>query len=123
MQQVILIFYVLILFCLNALILLQHGKGADMGASFGSGASQTVFGSQGSGSFLLKVTGALGALFFISCLLLNHITAKQVQQSQFILPNSVSSVPMNPQSQSQQSGASSVPASMSTGSAPAKQSN
>lgn len=49
---------------LVALVLLQHGKGADAGAAFGGGASQTVFGSQGSASFLSRVTAWLAVIFF-----------------------------------------------------------
>ena len=52
------------------LVMLQHGKGADMGAAFGSGSSGTVFGSRGSGSFFSRATGILGAVFFINCLLI-----------------------------------------------------
>ena len=51
-----------------ALVLLQQGKGADAGASFGAGASATVFGSQGSSTFLSKFTGILAAAFFITSL-------------------------------------------------------
>ncbi|WP_322980935.1 preprotein translocase subunit SecG [Pseudomonas sp. C11] len=51
-----------------ALVLVQQGKGADAGASFGSGASATVFGSQGSSTFLSKFTGILAAAFFITSL-------------------------------------------------------
>jgi preprotein translocase subunit SecG len=52
------------------LVMLQHGKGADMGAAFGSGSSGTVFGSRGSGSFFSRATAILGAVFFINCLLI-----------------------------------------------------
>ncbi|UCC56104.1 MAG: preprotein translocase subunit SecG [Gammaproteobacteria bacterium] len=52
------------------LVMLQHGKGADMGAAFGSGSSGTVFGARGSGSFFSRATAILGALFFINCLLI-----------------------------------------------------
>lgn len=55
---------------LSALVLLQHGKGADAGAAFGSGASSTVFGSQGSASFLTRATAALAILFFVNSLTL-----------------------------------------------------
>lgn len=50
------------------LVLLQHGKGADAGASFGAGASATVFGGQGSTTFLSRVTAILAACFFITSL-------------------------------------------------------
>jgi preprotein translocase subunit SecG len=52
------------------LVLLQHGKGADMGASFGAGASGSLFGSTGSANFLSRTTGVLAAIFFISTLAL-----------------------------------------------------
>ncbi len=61
---------VLIAAGLIGLILVQHGKGADMGAAFGSGASGTVFGSQGSGSFLTRATTVLAVLFFLNSLFL-----------------------------------------------------
>ena len=57
--------YVVVCVVLLMVILLQQGKGADAGASFGSGASATVFGSQGSSTFLSKFTGILAAGFFI----------------------------------------------------------
>jgi preprotein translocase subunit SecG len=50
------------------LVLLQHGKGADMGASFGAGASGSLFGSTGSANFLSRTTGVLAAIFFVSTL-------------------------------------------------------
>lgn len=62
----ILLGHVLLALALIALILLQHGKGADAGAAFGSGASSTVFGSQGSGSFMSRATKWLAILFFIT---------------------------------------------------------
>jgi len=66
----LIIFQTLIAGGLIVLILMQHGKGADMGAAFGSGASGTVFGSQGSGSFLTKATTILATLFFLNSLLM-----------------------------------------------------
>jgi preprotein translocase subunit SecG len=62
---------------LIGLILLQHGKGADMGATMSSGASQTLFGSTGSASFLQRLTAGLALLFFITSLSLGHLAAKQ----------------------------------------------
>ncbi len=66
MEQIILIVHVLIAISIIGLILLQQGKGADMGASFGSGGSQTVFGSQGSGNLLTRATAVLATTFFIT---------------------------------------------------------
>lgn len=77
MQQLIFLLHILAAVCLVVLVLLQHGKGADAGAAFGSGASQTMFGSIGAVPFLTKVTAALGALFFLTSLFLGYVTAKQ----------------------------------------------
>ncbi|MEJ2633636.1 MAG: preprotein translocase subunit SecG [Acidihalobacter sp.] len=57
------------------LVLLQHGKGADAGAAFGSGASGTVFGARGSGTFLSRITGILAAVFFLNSLGLAYLSA------------------------------------------------
>lgn len=70
---VLLVTTVLLSIALIALILMQHGKGADAGAAFGGGASGTVFGSKGAGNFLTRTTGVLAAAFFINCLALAYI--------------------------------------------------
>lgn len=62
-----------------ALVLLQQGKGADAGASFGAGASATVFGSQGSSTFLSKFTGILAAAFFITSLGLGFFAKEKAE--------------------------------------------
>ena len=64
MDQIILIVHLLVALAIIGLIMLQQGKGADMGASFGAGASQTLFGSSGSGNALTSATAWLVALFF-----------------------------------------------------------
>ncbi len=81
MQQLTLILHVLSAAALVALILLQQGKGADIGAAFGSGASNTMFGSRGSVSFLTKVTAVLAVVFFVTSLLLGHFTGEQAKQA------------------------------------------
>lgn len=87
MYQMILIIHVLAAVCLIALVLVQQGKGATAGAAFGSGASQTVFGSRGSGSFLLKVTISFIVLFFATSIGLNYLATQAVKQpQQIILP-------------------------------------
>lgn len=60
--------------------MLQRGKGADMGASFGAGASATLFGSDGSGNFMTRMTAILGTLFFIISLVLGNISARHGQK-------------------------------------------
>ena len=81
MYQLILIVHVLAAVCVIALVLVQQGKGATMGASFGSGASQTVFGSRGSGSFLLKVTIGFIVLFFVTSVALNRMATNAMKQT------------------------------------------
>ncbi len=70
LYNIILVVHVLIATGLIVLVLLQQGKGADAGAAFGSGASGTVFGSQGSASFLTRTTAVLATLFFVTSLTL-----------------------------------------------------
>lgn len=77
MQQLLMIFHVLIALSLIALVMLQRGKGADVGAAFGSGAANTMFGSQGSTPFLIKFTAILAALFFASSLGLGYLVSQQ----------------------------------------------
>ena len=70
-QQLIWFLHMFCAICIIILVLLQHGKGAEMGASFGSGASQTIFGSQGTGSFLTKLTTVFALLFAITSISLS----------------------------------------------------
>ena len=68
MYQILIVFQVLVGLSVIGLVLMQQGKGADAGAAFGSGASGTVFGAQGSASFLSRATALLALLFFSSSL-------------------------------------------------------
>lgn len=68
LETVVIVVHLLVAIGVVALVLLQQGKGADAGASFGAGASATVFGSQGSATFLSRFTGMLAAIFFITSL-------------------------------------------------------
>ncbi len=77
MYSVLLALYLIVSIILIGLILLQHGKGASMGASFGAGASNTVFGSVGSGNFLTHSTAVMAALFFIISLGITALYAHQ----------------------------------------------
>ena len=99
MYQLLLIIHVLIATVIIGLVLIQHGKGADIGAAFGSGASNTVFGSQGTGNFLFKLTGGLALAFFVTSLSLSSMVASQYQKTdQQVIPqqtsNSENSVPV-----------------------------
>jgi preprotein translocase subunit SecG len=84
LAQILFIFHVLISVTLIGLVLLQQGKGAEAGASFGSGASQTVFGSQGSGSFLFKLTACFALIFFVTSLTLGYLAGHRIRQEDAI---------------------------------------
>ncbi len=76
------------------LVLLQHGKGADMGAAFGSGASGSLFGATGSSNFLSKLTGVAAVIFFAATLGLAFISNKPAATSAGVMENlPVSAVP------------------------------
>ena len=68
LETLLLILHLLIAVAICGFVLLQHGKGADMGAAFGSGASGSLFGAAGSANFLSRTTGVLAAVFFASSL-------------------------------------------------------
>jgi preprotein translocase subunit SecG len=73
------------------LVLLQHGKGADMGAAFGSGASGSLFGATGSANFLSRTTAVLAGLFFVTSLTLAYIASKQPKIAGGVMRNVVES--------------------------------
>lgn len=68
MQTIVVVVHVIVAIGIVGLVLLQQGKGADAGASFGAGASQTVFGASGSGNFLVRATTIGATIFFITSL-------------------------------------------------------
>ena len=71
---------VLVAIALCGLILLQHGKGADMGAAFGSGSSGSLFGASGSANFLSRTTSILAAVFFLTSLGLTYLGTTHVRK-------------------------------------------
>jgi len=81
MYQLILLIHVITAVCLIALVIVQQGKGATAGAAFGASASQTVFGSRGSGSFLLKLTIGFVFVFFTTSIALNYISTEEYKQA------------------------------------------
>jgi len=76
-NSILLIAQVLLSISLIVLILMQHGKGADAGAAFGSGASATVFGARGSGNFMTRATTVIAILFFLVCLSLAYVSSNR----------------------------------------------
>lgn len=75
------------------LVLMQHGKGADMGAAFGSGASGSLFGSSGSANFLSRTTGALAAVFFVTSLGLSYLAGAKAPASKSVMEGAPVSAP------------------------------
>jgi preprotein translocase subunit SecG len=75
--QIILVVHVLLALGLVGLILIQHGKGADAGAAFGSGAAGSVFGARGAHSFLYKLTAILAIGFFVTSISLAYFASNE----------------------------------------------
>ncbi len=101
MYSFVLIIHVLVCLSIIALVLLQQGKGATMGAGMGGGASQTLFGSQGPASFLFKLTGGLALVFFVTSIGLTRLNsqarhANQHWQMPILQDQSQSSAPPLP---------------------------
>lgn len=93
------------------LILVQHGKGADMGAAFGSGGSGSLFGASGSANFLSRTTGILAALFFACTLMLAYFGNAQPRTSSSVLEGVAVAAPAIPASGAAQIPGNTVPAS------------
>ena len=80
MYELLIILYVLVSAAIIGLVLIQHGKGADMGASFGAGASATIFGSAGKGNFMTKSTTILAVVFFALSLLIGNYNTTEIEK-------------------------------------------
>lgn len=99
MYNVLIVIYLLVAIALVGMILVQQGKGADMGASFGAGASGTLFGSSGSGNFLTRTTAVLAIAFFILSLVIGNLSANHVKQQDSwsnLEPNAVTTTVKQP---------------------------
>ncbi len=84
METLILIINIVAALGVIGLVLLQHGKGADMGAAFGSGASGSLFGSSGSANFLSRATAILAAVFFVTSLGLGYISSHKAKRGSVV---------------------------------------
>ena len=93
MENIILVFHFLVAVALIGLILLQQGKGAEAGASFGSGASQTMFGSSGSWNFFSRATALLATIFFVTSISLALVAKNRSVVDDGLLPE-LKAVPM-----------------------------
>lgn len=96
LESVIIILHLVVALAVIVLVLVQHGKGADMGASFGSGASNTVFGSQGSANFLSRTTAVLVAVFFVTSVGLTYYAKSKANPSLFDKAAPVATQPAEP---------------------------
>lgn len=93
MQNIVLIVHILTALAIIVLILLQQGKGASAGASFGSGASQTVFGSEGSGNFFTRATTVFAVVFFCTSFGLAIIAKNNASVADDAIPSMIESAP------------------------------
>nr|VFK26223.1 MAG: protein translocase subunit secG [Candidatus Kentron sp. MB]VFK30808.1 MAG: protein translocase subunit secG [Candidatus Kentron sp. MB]VFK75242.1 MAG: protein translocase subunit secG [Candidatus Kentron sp. MB] len=84
MQEIFTVIHILTALAIIVLVLLQHGRGADAGASFGGGSSGSFFGSRGPATFLARVTTILGATFFLTSIALAYIATHSVERKSVI---------------------------------------
>jgi len=96
METLVLVIHIVLALSLIALILLQQGKGADAGASFGAGASQTVFGGRGSTGFLVKLTAIVAVILLVTSITLGIMTKHKVASM------STAGIPQTPPATTQQ---------------------
>lgn len=121
MEVLLLVLHVVAAIAIIGLVLIQHGKGADVGAAFGSGSSGSVFGARGSANFMSRLTGILAAVFFLTSMGLTYVSTKKpsagagVMSSQPALGGKAGDKPLLP-GQLPSSGA--VPAGKSDATAP-----
>ena len=117
LESFLLVVHLIVAAVVCGLVLIQHGKGADMGAAFGSGSSGSLFGASGSANFLSRTTAVLAAVFFISSLGLTylgsmHTPAKDVMQQGVMgnMPKSDAPAPGQPPASTPSPVPSSAPA-------------
>ena len=91
----VLLIHVLAAIGVIGLVLVQHGKGADMGAAFGSGASGSLFGATGSANFLSRTTAVLATVFFVTSLLLAYVASSAPKTTGSVMQNTVDSQPVS----------------------------
>lgn len=89
--SLVLTVHILVAIVIIALVLMQHGKGADMGAAFGSGASGSLFGATGSANFLSRTTGVLAAIFFATSLTLAYMGSVKPKTAGSVMQETVQS--------------------------------
>ena len=91
MFSVVLAVHIVVAIAIIGLVLMQHGKGADMGAAFGSGASGSLFGATGSANFLSRSPGILAAVFFVTSLTLAYLGSNRPKTTGSVMQEPVQS--------------------------------
>lgn len=110
--SVLLAVHIVVALAIIGLVLVQHGKGADMGAAFGSGASGSLFGATGSANFMSRATGILAAVFFVTSLGLAYVASNKPKTTGSLMQETVQSKsvsqPVVPVGEASSDGASKV---------------
>ena len=96
MHTLVMVFHVLAAIAIVVLVLLQHGKGADMGSGFGGGASGSLFGASGSANFLSRATAALATVFFLTSLGLAYMATHKPKAAGGAVLDTVKTAPAKP---------------------------
>jgi preprotein translocase subunit SecG len=99
METIVWVVHVLAALGVVGLVLMQHGKGADMGAAFGSGASGSLFGSSGSANFLSRATAILAAVFFVTSLTLAYFSGTKSKTGASLMEGKTVTQPLTPSSE------------------------
>jgi preprotein translocase subunit SecG len=106
METLVWVVHILVAVAVIVLVLLQHGKGADMGAAFGSGSSGSLFGASGSANFLSRTTAILATLFFLTSLGLAYFGLQQHKPASVLDRTAVPAKPVTPAAPAGQNGTS-----------------
>lgn len=114
MLTLILVVQMLSALAMIGLILIQHGKGADMGAAFGSGGSGSLFGATGGANFLSRTTAVLAAVFFVCTLMLAYFSNARPSSSGSVLEGAAVTAPVAPATPADSSTAAQIPGNAPT---------
>ena len=124
-MNIVVVVHVLIALSIIGLVLLQHGKGADMGSGFGGGASGSLFGATGSANFLSRATAILATIFFLTSLGLAYLATNRPKATGGVMdavrsaPASIPAAPVKPAPAAEKPAAESPKAPAPSGVAPA----
>jgi preprotein translocase subunit SecG len=121
LETALLAVHVLVAAALVGFVLLQHGKGADMGAAFGSGASGSLFGAVGSANFLSRTTAILATVFFLTSLGLTYIASTRAGPKDIMKEGAVPTAPQPASKDAKDNKPTDVPQGAAAPAAPAKE--